>query len=232
MKAILMAAGYGTRLLPITEHTPKCLVKIKERYLLDIWIEMLVSAGIRDILINTHYLHEKVELHIEKSKFSENVKLKYEKKLLGTAGTLVSNKDFYGNEAVLMAHADNLSLFKMEDFISAHLNRPAGCELTMMTFNTTYPSQCGIISVDENGIVVNFEEKPKIAKSNLANAAIYILEPEFIKNLELGQKNLKDFSTEVIPLNMGKIATFHNNTYHRDIGSIESLKEANLDYPN
>jgi mannose-1-phosphate guanylyltransferase len=120
----------------------------------------------------------------------------------------------------------------MEDFISAHLNRPAGCELTMMTFNTTYPSQCGIISVDEKGIVVNFEEKPKIAKSNLANAAIYILEPEFIKNLKLGQKNLKDFSKEVIPFNLGKIATFHNNTYHRDIGSIESLKEANLDYPN
>ncbi len=231
MKAMLVAAGYGTRLLPVTEHTPKCLVKVKGRYLLDIWIEILMSAGIEDILINTHYLHEKVELHVSKSKFTKNIKLIYEKNLLGTAGTLISNNKYFGDDQILMAHADNLSVFNMDDFIRAHHNRPAGCEFTMMTFSTPNPSQCGIVSVDEMGVVVNFEEKPKIAKSSLANAAIYILESEFIKNLTINHKRCIDFSTDVIPFNLGKIATFHNDVYHRDIGTIESLMQANIDYP-
>ena len=70
MKALLLAAGFGTRLKPLTNFIPKCLVRIKNKPLLDIWVENLINIGINSIRINTHYLSNIVSAHIEKSKFS------------------------------------------------------------------------------------------------------------------------------------------------------------------
>ena len=94
MRAILLAAGLGTRLRPITDTIPKCLVLIHGKPLLQIWLEKLTEVGIGPFLINTHYLHKQVEKFIEESEFSEQVELVYEEKLLGTAGTLSKNIDF------------------------------------------------------------------------------------------------------------------------------------------
>ena len=67
MKALLLAAGFGTRLRPITDSIPKCLVDINGRPLLEIWIELLVNAGVNDILVNTHYLSDQVNFFVNNS---------------------------------------------------------------------------------------------------------------------------------------------------------------------
>ena len=74
MKAILLAAGFGTRLRPLTNNIPKCLVPIKGKPLLEIWLDKLSDVGVKDFLINTHYLYDKVESFIKKSKYKNNCK--------------------------------------------------------------------------------------------------------------------------------------------------------------
>ena len=94
MRAILLAAGYGTRLRPLTDNTPKCLVPIHGRALLDIWLERLSSAGIGPFLVSSHYLSAQVRAYIGSSLYSELVTITYEEQLLGTAGTVILNVDF------------------------------------------------------------------------------------------------------------------------------------------
>ena len=92
MKALLLCAGYGTRLYPITKNKPKCLVEIDGKPVLDFWLKKLIEMNIKDVLINTHFLAEKVEKYVRKVNYPLNINLVYEKKLLGTAGTLKANK--------------------------------------------------------------------------------------------------------------------------------------------
>jgi mannose-1-phosphate guanylyltransferase len=116
MKALLLAGGYGTRLLPITKNIPKCLVDFNGEKLLDIWLSRLVESGVREILINTHHLAEVVNQHIDRSIYKNNVRLVYEDELLGTAGTIKKNQVFFGDDPLIVIHADNLSIFSMDEF--------------------------------------------------------------------------------------------------------------------
>jgi mannose-1-phosphate guanylyltransferase len=100
----------------------------------------------------------------------------------------------------------------------------------MMTFSTPDPGSCGIVALDEQGIVRSFHEKVSDPPGNLANGAVYILEPSVFEFLESLGKEVIDFSTEVLPHYMGRIFTFHNNVYHRDIGTMESYEAANREY--
>ena len=143
MRALLLSAGFGTRLRPITNHTPKCLVPINGTPLLQIWLERLSAAGVQSFLINTHYLADKVKAFVEESDFRKNIQLTYEDVLLGTAGTLISNIDFFQGQDGLLIHADNYCLADFTAFEIAHNNRPLGCLMTMMTFRTDDPSSCG-----------------------------------------------------------------------------------------
>jgi len=222
MRAILLAAGLGTRLRPITDTVPKCLVPIHGKALIDYWLEQLTEAGIERFLINTHYLHEQVEKHIEQSKFVDMVDLVYEKELLLTGGTIIANKNFIGDDEFMLVHADNLSICNFKNFIKAHKNRPANAEITMMTFTTDKPQSCGIVGLDRYGVVTKFHEKKKNPPSRMANAAVYIVEQSVIQYMEMLKKPKLDFSLDVICNFMGKIFTYYNNIYHRDIGHIDS----------
>ncbi len=230
MKALLLSAGYGTRLKPLTETIPKCLVPIHGRALLDFWIEMLYRAGIHPVLINLHYLPEQVTAHIAKSPYRSHIKTVWEKRLLGTAGTLLKNKVFFNHAPVFMAHADNLSVFDIHQFVTAHASRPACCDITMMTFDTDTPQRCGIVELDKRGVVTAFHEKQANPPGNLANGAVYIIEPTIFNFLDSFGKEEIDFSTDVLPHYLGRIYTFHNRIYHRDIGTPESYRQANLDF--
>lgn len=230
MRALLLAAGFGTRLRPVTNETPKCLVEINQKPLLSYWFDILNSASIDKILVNTHYLPEKVNEFINTSACNSKVKIVFEKTLLGTGGTILKNKDFFQQNSFLVAHADNLTLFNLEDFITAHNIRPKFVEITMMTFDTDAPSTCGIVEIEKNNIVVQFHEKVSNPPGNKANAAVYIFEPTIIKFIEKLGKEVVDISTEVLPFFMGKIQIFHNSKYHRDIGNIESLRLANEEF--
>ena len=229
MKALLLAAGLGTRLRPITNAVPKCLVPINGKPLLQYWLENLWDAGIDEFLINTSYLHEQVEEFVSNSEFKDKITLIHEKELLNTGGTLLKNKKFFEEESFMLIHADNLSFCDFKNFINQHNSRPKNCEITMMLFESDNPSSCGIVELDDNGIVQKFHEKVKNQPSNLANGAVYILEPSVLDFLEtLGKKDI-DFSNDVLPNYMGKINTFLNDVYHRDIGTIESYAKAQVE---
>jgi len=230
MKVILLAAGLGTRLKPLTDYLPKCLVQINGKALLKIWIENIHNANIDEILINTHYLPDMVLNFLKSEGYLEKIKVVYEPKLLGTAGTIFKNINFFSGEAVMVIHADNLSKFNINEFILAHKNRPPHCNMTMMLFETDDPKSCGIVELDITGVVVGFYEKICSPPSKMANAAIYILEPELVLECLSMNPIPTDISNELIPRNLGRIFTYINTQYHRDIGTIESLRLANIEY--
>lgn len=226
MKAVLLAAGLGTRLRPLTDMVPKCLADIDGRPLLDYWIELLSGAGVRDILVNLHYLPDQVRQYVKTCAHPARISWVFERRLLGTAGTLVRNRAFFGDEPVLLAHADNLSFFDVRAFIRCFDSRPDHVAMTMMTFRTDTPSTCGIVEIDASGIVHRFHEKVENPPSNLANAAVYILGQEVVHFAASLGKRVLDMSTEVLPDFLGRINTWHNDVYHRDIGTPQALAAA------
>lgn len=231
MKAVLLAAGLGTRLRPLTDTIPKCLVPIDGRPLLEIWLENLTRAGIGPFLINTHYLADRVAHFIDQSPYRGDVVLVYEPTLLGTGGTLLKNREFYGRTPVLLAHADNLCRCDFEAFRDAHEARSAGMMITMMTFVTGSPQSCGIIEVDDRSVVTGFHEKVANAPGTRANAAVYILEPEVIDYIASLNSPFVDFSTQVIPHFLGRMLAWHNTGVHIDIGTMASWQAAQTATP-
>ncbi len=230
MRALLLAAGMGVRLRPLTDTTPKCLVLVQGRPLLDYWLELLFEGGIERILINTHWLGDQGRSHIEHSPWRSRVDLVHEPNLLGTGGTVLANRDWLGSGPFLVAHADNLTDFDVAGMIAAHRGRPAGCVMTMLAFRTDDPRSCGILELDAQNVVQAFHEKVANPPGNLANAAVYIFEPEIIAAaLGFGKAEV-DLSTEVIPRFLGKILSVETKGYHRDIGNAESLLRANSEY--
>ncbi|MDB4797077.1 nucleotidyltransferase family protein [bacterium] len=231
MRALLLAAGLGTRLRPLTQHLPKCLVPIHGRPLLDYWLETLLNHGVEEILINTHYLAPLVLRYLNQSSWSSRVTVVHEDKLLGTGGTILKNRAFLKEETFMVVHADNLTIFDASDFTNHHADRPAGTEMTTMVFETPDPQSCGIVELDSKGVVQAFHEKVVNPPGNLANSAVYILEPMVLEWMAgLGKKQV-DLSTEVIPHFLGKLFTYQNTLYFRDIGTMKSWIEANNDFP-
>ena len=226
MNAIILAAGYGTRLKPITDKTPKCLVKIQDKVLLNLWLEKLSLIGVNKILINTHYLADQVESFVKNSKFSKEIKIVREKRLLGTAGTLNQNIDFFGNEDGMLLHADNYCVEDLSSLMNAHKSRPKECLMTMLTFKSSNPSYCGIVSLNDEGIVIDFNEKKKGDFGNIANGAIYILSKDLIKIIKKDYSYTKDFSTEIIKNFLGKIYTYNTTKFFTDIGTLEEYEIA------
>ena len=231
MRALLLAAGLGTRLRPLTDSIPKCLVPIHGKALLDIWLDLLLTGPVERVLINAHYLADKVESHVANSRWKNRIELVYEPELLGTGGTILANESFFQSETFMVAHADNLTWFDAEAFIACHARRPASAKITMMTFRTETPQSCGIVELDEAGFVIGFHEKVANPPGNLANGAVYIFEPAVIDFMKSLGKPVVDVSTEVLPHFLGHIVTYENDVYLRDIGTPESLTKANADYP-
>ena len=226
-RALLLAAGFGTRLRPLTLHTPKCLVPIGGQPLLAHWLQQLELIGTEEALVNTHYLAEQVENFLAGCQ-QRPMKLKssHEPSLLGTAGSLLANREFFTGCTGLLIHADNFSQADLSQLLSAHHQRPAGCLLTMLTFTTPRPSSCGIVETDGDGVVVGFHEKVAEPPGNRANGALYVFDRRFLDWLVAHHPNASDFSTEVLPHCLGSIYTWHTNSPYIDIGTPEALAEA------
>lgn len=231
MRALLLAGGLGTRLRPLTDSIPKCLVPIHGKPLLGYWLDLLFEGGIERALVNTHYMPEPVREFARQSRWRERITLVYEDVLLGTGGTVLHNRAFFGRDAFIVAHADNLTRFDVGAFIARHEHRPAGVEITMMTFETDAPQTCGIVEENGDGVVVAFHEKIPNPPGNRANGAVYIFEPTVVDFLGTLGKAVIDLSTEVIPQFLGRICAFHNDLYHRDIGNLQSLRKAEKEFP-
>ena len=230
MRAVLLAAGLGVRLRPLTNTVPKCLVPIRGKPLLGYWLELLLGGGIERALVNTHHLPETVRHFVAESPWRERITLVHEDRLLGTGGTVLKNRDFFQGRAFLVAHSDNLTRFDVQAFIRRHQQRPAGTVITMITFRTATPQTCGIVEEDPRGVVTAFHEKVANPPGDRANAAVYIFEPGVVEFLAGLGKEVIDLSTEVMPAFLGRICTFHNSYYHRDIGTPESLQQAELEF--
>jgi mannose-1-phosphate guanylyltransferase len=230
MQALLLAAGFGTRLRPITDRVPKCLVTIRGQPLLQYWLDAVLEAGVDRVLVNTHYLSEAVEAFLATYPARDKVEMAFEPELLGTGGTIATNAAFFGDDAALVVHADNLSDLNLAAMVAAHRRRPARCAMTMATFDTDTPRSCGIVERDGEDVVVAFHEKVEDPPGARANAAVYVVEPEVIRLCETRFSGFLDFSTEIIPHFMGRILAHHHGGYHRDIGSLDSLRQARADF--
>ena len=228
MNALLLAAGEGTRLRPLTLDTPKCLAPVIGHRLLEVWLNLLERGPCPAACwINTSYLAHKVDAYIARKapSLTYAVHAFYEKRLLGTAGTLQALLPQLHGHDLLLAHADNLSWFDLKDFNEAHRQRPAGTEITMMTFETDSPQSCGIVVTNQSGVLEEFHEKVSAPPGNIANGAVYLLSPKALQQIEeLGP--VFEFSTQVIPHFLGKTYCWQNTVYHRDIGNPQSLAAA------
>jgi len=226
INALLLAAGYGTRLKPYTNEWPKCLMPVHGSPLLEHWLESIKEIGITKVLVNLHYLASTVETFLRRPTFSAWVDFVYESELMGTAGTIRTNYSYLAHSTLLLVHADNYCQCDFGAFLRYHKEeRPKGCLMTMMTFDTPTPSACGIVETDSSGVVTAFYEKVPNPPGNRANGAVYLLEPEALEWIN-EHPEAQDFSTQVLPRFLGRIATWHNDQIHIDIGTIESLNEA------
>ncbi|OCQ23963.1 mannose-1-phosphate guanylyltransferase [Pseudoalteromonas luteoviolacea] len=228
MKAILLAAGLGTRLRPITDSIPKCLVPIGAQPLLGLWIDKLVALGVNDILINTHYFSEQVESFIETHPHKDIITLVHESQLLGTAGTLVKNKAFWRDEDCFVIHADNYCQNDLASMVSIHRNRSDNTDATLLLFESANPQSCGIVKLNQHNVVTEFHEKVPEPPGNLASGALFIFSPQvydrYFASLEAGQHY--ELSIDVVPDMIGRIQGWQVDGHYLDIGTPENYQLA------
>ncbi len=239
---MLLAAGIGMRLRPLTGNMPKCLVEVCGKPLLYIWLDLLEREGVDEVLINTHYFAEKVEEAVKKRSNKINVHLFYEEKLLGSGGTVLANEEFVRKEKdFFFILADNLTNVSLKSIWNFHQRNSS--LFTTYVYRTDVPEQKGIFVADMNCKVLEFEEKPHFPKSNLANAGIGVLSSEVFKIfkssdtvMKLQSDELKssdtviDFGKVVMPMLISNMYVMETTDYISDIGTIKDLDEAREEF--
>lgn len=232
MKAFLLAAGYGTRLRPITDTVPKCMVPIHGQPLLGWWLDLLHRYGVTEVLVNTHYMPEPVRDFMAVYNRRGNgltVYETYEPNLLGSGGTIRENRDFVGDgNEFFICYADDLTDANLTRFHRFHTDH--GGLLSMALFRANVPEQCGIAELDETNRVTAFVEKPRRPGSNLANAGIYITDNRIFEYLDM-DKPVLDFGKDVLPRLVGRMFGWHIEGYLIDIGTMENYGRANEEWP-
>jgi len=229
MKAFLLAAGKGTRLLPLTLRTPKCLVPISQKPLMEYWLDLFRLHGINDILINTSHLADKVTSYIENSSTGLNIQLTYEESLLGSGGTIKKNWDFVkGESSFFICYADNLTNIDLKRMLEFHYLHKK--EFTLALLRVPNPKECGIVELDESSTVVSFNEKPEHPVSDLAFAGIMISSQD-IRN-HFPERDSFDLGFDVLPRVIGNASGYIMHEYLLDVGTYEKLGQAEEDVKN
>lgn len=226
MKAFLLAAGLGTRLRPLTDDTPKCLVPIGGRPLLHYWLSLLERHGVNEVLINVHHLSGKVQQYLDTQPVNLRIQTFHEAKLLGSAGTVWANRNWVEHEEeFLIAYADNLTNADIGALTRFHREeRPV---LTVGLFRSDHPSECGIAEMDDNRTIVHFVEKPPNPRGNLANAGIYVAAPTIFDLF--GRSIPTDIGFDVLPKLIGRMRGFVLQDYLLDVGTHEKYSQAQRD---
>jgi len=220
VKALVLAAGIGSRLGELTRATPKCLLPIAGRPALDYWIEMLAEAGVTDVFINTHHHAEQVRAYIERRPYGLQFVEGYEPTLLGSAGTLQSAKSFLANEEQFyIIYADNFAEMNLLRLRSFH-EKCGFPPLVVAAYLTEQPERCGIFELDDWGRVVSFEEKPAQPRTNIANSGIHVATPELFDWVP--ETVPADIGFHVLPNLVGKMCAYVTDEYIQDIGTPES----------
>jgi mannose-1-phosphate guanylyltransferase len=198
MKAMLLAAGLGTRLRPFTENKPKCMVRVAGKPVLQHNLEWLLSQGIVEVVVNLH-LHPKqvVERFGDGSGLGVRIQYSYEPELMGTAGAVWFARRFFTQERFLVLYADNLirvNLGRLRELHSA-----SGAVLTMALYWREDVTASGVAQVSTEGRVTAFKEKPRAGEvsSHWVNAGLYLCEPTVLQGIPPGR--VSDFGHEVLP---------------------------------
>ncbi len=228
MKAFLLAAGVGSRLRPITDAIPKCMVIIDERPLLDVWLDAFDRVGVDEVLVNLHHLPEVVRDHIAARPGPPVVRTVFEPALLGSAGTLAANRDWVdGEETFLVCNADNLTDFDLRSLIDEHREHDAIATLTV--FHSERPSAGGVVDVDGDGRVVGFAEKPAEPVSDLTNAGMYAFDPSVLD--EIVGPTPTDIGFHLLPRLVGRARAMVVDGDVRDVGTVDADRRAREEWP-
>jgi mannose-1-phosphate guanylyltransferase len=228
VKAFLLAAGVGSRLRPITDTVPKCMVVIDDRPLLDIWLDAFDRAGVDEVLVNLHHLPAVVRRHLAARTGPPAVRTSFESALLGSAGTLAANRQWVdGEEFFLACYADNLTDFDLRSLVDAH--REHGAVATLTVFHSPNPSAGGVMEIDSTGRVIGFAEKPSQPVSDLTNAGMYAFHPSVLDEIDGTPPN--DIGYDLLPRLVGRARAVLVEEYFRDIGTADAYRRACEEWP-
>lgn len=209
MKAMILIAGRGTRLRPITDHVPKCMVRIAEKPVLQHTVEWLRDAGVRELVLNPSYLPEVVTAYFgDGSRFGVEIHYSPEETPLGTAGA-VKRADRFFDEPFLVWYGDNLCRCDVARLVAAH--RQHRSLATMALHWREEVTQSGIVGLDADDRITRFLEKPRAEEvfSHWVNAGIYLLEPGVIDAIPDGRPS--DFGYDVFPSLLGQGAALYGH---------------------
>ncbi len=183
MRAILLAAGLGTRLRPLTDTLPKCLVPIHDRPLLVYWLEALFDdRRIERVLINTHYLAEQVRAVVAGVPWRDRIDMVHEPHLLGTGGTVLANRAWCGRPPIFVAHADNLTDAPPSHSSTRTSPHDPDVAMTLLAFRTERRNTAASSS-SMTAARHRFHEKVADPPGNLANGAVYVFEDEVVDRI-------------------------------------------------
>jgi NDP-sugar pyrophosphorylase family protein len=229
--AMIMAAGLGTRLWPLTDQTAKPMVPVLNRPVMEHIVRLLAKHGITKVCANLHHHPEAIVEHFgDGSAFGVEIAFRFEEELLGTAGGVGNFRDVLGEETFLVMSADSLTDVDLSAFLAHH--RACGGIATMAVKQVSDPSLYGVVVNDSAGRVTGFQEKPaaREALSDLCNCGIYAFEPAIFDYVPPAA--FVDWAKNVFPRLLSDEKPFYVwplEGYWNDVGSIDAYREGNFD---
>lgn len=241
VRALVLAAGEGTRLRPLTLTRPKPMLPIDGVPLLEIIVRQLVAAGVPDIAINLHYQPEAITGHFGNgSAFGARLHYAHEASLLGSAGAARNLVDWVGAGPMLLFYGDVLSTLDPARLIAAHdanLALYPNLAATVCLYRVDNPTEVGLVGMDGQGRITRFVEKPSREEvfTDVANAALCVLEADYLRALPVGRT--LDFGAHVFPDWLAQGAPVCGwmlpaDAYLLDIGSPDKYDRANREWPH
>jgi mannose-1-phosphate guanylyltransferase/mannose-1-phosphate guanylyltransferase/phosphomannomutase len=225
MKAMVLAAGLGTRLRPLTYEITKPMVPVLDRPVMAHILDLLDRHGFEDVIANLHYFPDSIKKH-----FGERLEYRYEEELLGTAGGVRACSEFFGEDAFLIISGDALTDIDLGAFVARH--RAAGGIATLSVKKVSDTREYGVVLHDREGRITGFQEKPEPdeALSDLGNCGIYIFEPEIFDYFP--ERPFADWAQDVFPALLANDVPFHIHEirdYWNDVGSLAELRQGTFD---
>lgn len=224
-KALILAGGKGTRLLPYTAVLPKPLMPIDETPILEIIIRQLKKYNITDIFISVGYLAGLIETFFgDGQQFGVKITYSMEKEPLGTAGPISLIPDF--DSSLLVMNGDILTNLNYHDLITYHKNNQAMMTIGMST--QSYQNPLGYVEHDGQNVILKYVEKPVYQYD--VSMGIYVIEPAVSKYIEKGKRlDIPDL-VNILIANNKKVVGYHSSDYWLDMGKHEDYNKVNEDF--
>jgi len=230
MRAMILAAGLGTRLRPLTEEISKPMVPIVNRPVMEHIVDLLARHGFHRLYVNLHYHPDIITRHFgDGERWGLSITYSHEEELLGTAGGVKKLQDELEGETFLVISGDALTDLDLTSLLAFH--KAHGRMATLVITRVNDPSKYGVVITEEDGRIIGFQEKPsrEEAESFVANSGIYVFEPEV---LEMIPQGFYDFGSQLFPRFLEEGIPFYgyrHTDYWNDVGSMEEYKAGNFD---